>query len=152
MSEHENISNNEVNLVMLRSDLTDVFRDNSDKIAIQQSEDLSQPAEIVLGGTYQNPNSNEKPTNVHLRQRIDKSGTDYLIIFGTGVPYFWFQISNDFAYRITDGERWMDANEIDVVRQLLQPHTTVWSAKDTQKWAALSGLYEMADKNAQRPE
>lgn len=147
----ENLPNNEIELTLLRSDLMELFQEHSDKIAIHQPDDLSKPAEIVIGGTYQQPgNENAEIIEVHVRQRLDNLGTNYLIIVGSHMNYSWSQVADTFASSIYQGETPLASEDIEAIRRLLQPHTTNWSNEDTQKWLTVNRLFELADSYAKR--
>lgn len=142
-------------LALLRSDLSELFRSHSHMLAFQQSENFDQPAEVVLGGTCQahDPDAQiqEWDIEVHVRQRIDDMGTDYLIIIGTPGDYAFCRIADNYACNISQqGDEPMTQKSIEAVRLFLNPTITDFSIYHSTVYAAKTGLYEAADRYTTR--
>lgn len=158
MSENfEQLPENDTELTMLRSDLTSLFQSHSHLLAFQQAENFDQPAEVVLGGTCQaaDPDAQvqEWDIEVHVRQRIDDMGTDYLIIIGTPGDYAFCRIADNYACNISQqGDEPMTLKSIEAVRLFLNPTITDFSIYHSTVYAAKTGLYEAADRYTTRDQ
>lgn len=142
-------------LAMLRSDLSELFRSHSHMLAFRQSDDFTQPAEVVLGGMCpaldENKQQQQFDIEVHIRQRIDDMGTDYLIIVGMPGDYAFCRIADNYACNISQqGDEPMTLESIEAVRLFLNPTVTEFSAEHSVVYAAKSGLYEAADRYTTR--
>ncbi|USN96250.1 MAG: hypothetical protein H6797_04200 [Candidatus Nomurabacteria bacterium] len=148
----ENHSENESELTMLRSDISELFQAHADKLAFRQPKDLREPIEVILAGTYDTTyNNNPINLEVQVRQRLDDNGTDYLIIIGKQGSFKWCQITDNFASVIYDkGEKPINAEDIMVIRKVASADSTDWSTKDSQRWAGKGDLYQVAETHARR--
>jgi hypothetical protein len=148
----ENLAAEETEIVMLRSELAELLQTHADKTAIHQSDDWDQPTEIILAGTCHHTDSEGRPkiSDVHVRQRLDQNGTDYLIITGDPGNFYWLQITDSNAQSIFLGETPLSADDVAIIRLLVRPGTTEWSTEDTQRWAKIENIYETADRYARR--
>lgn len=152
MSEiHEHHPSDNTELMMLRSDLSELFHSHVDLIAFRQPNDFEQPTEVVLGGMCpgRDPSkqNQERDIEVHIRQRIDDMGTDYLIIAGIPGDYAWCRIADNYACELSHkGDTPLTSKSIDAVRLFLNPTITKFSSHLSAIYAAKSGLYETADK------
>ena len=148
---HERQPNDNTDLIMLRSDLSDLFRSHADLLAFRQPNDFEQPTEVVLGGTCQRSDPNrqnqERDYEVHIRQRIDDMGTDYLIIAGIPGDYAWCRIADNYACELSrKGDAPLTSKSIDAVRLFINPTITKFTSHHSALYAAKSGLYETADQ------
>lgn len=138
-----------VELAMLRSDLSELFRSHSHMLAFRQLDDLDKPAEVVLGGMCKakDLNKQEWDYEVHIRQRIDDMGTDYLIIVGSPGDYAFCRIADNYACNISqEGDDPMTPRSIEAVRLFLNPTVTEFSSHHSTVYAAKPGFFEAADK------
>jgi hypothetical protein len=138
-------------LAMLRSDLAELFQSQSNNLAFWQNDDFDQPVEIVLGGMCQGQDPNKQKQEfdieVHIRQRLDDMGTDYLIIIGTPGDYAFCRIADNYASNISQqGDEPMNLKSIEAVRLFLNPTVTEFSTYHSEAYALKSGLFDAADR------
>jgi hypothetical protein len=156
MSNPENLHSNEndveVELTMLRSDLAEFFQTHADMMAIHQPDDWDHPAEVVIAGIrhYDDNDGQPQQSHIHIRQRLDQNGTDYLIIAGKTDEKHWVQIMDNKAVTIYQGETPLGLNAATWLRRYLRPDVTDWDAADTQRCAGMENLYAAADSYARR--
>lgn len=145
MSSHENIRSSDLELTLMRSDLIELFQIHADKTILRQSDDLEQPIEIMLSGTYPLMlNGYATDVDVHVRQRIDQHGIDYIIITGQENDYYWCQITDQEATSVAT-QKPMDDRDIAAIRQLISRDKTAWSEDDSRKWRYTGSPYEVTD-------
>jgi hypothetical protein len=150
MSSPENIRSNELEVVMLRSDLTELFQTHADKIITKQSDDWERPTEIMLSGIFQfTHNGILNDIDVHVRQRLDQHGVDYLMISGQPNNYYWCQITDTDAMSVAT-QKPMDDLDIACMRRMLSPGATKWSEDNSRIWKYLSSPYDTAENYRQR--
>ncbi|USN96103.1 MAG: hypothetical protein H6797_03430 [Candidatus Nomurabacteria bacterium] len=147
----ENSSSSETEIVLLKSELAELFQANADQAELWTSDDLELPTEVVIAGTYHVVGKSEgRDVDVQIRQRIDENGMDYLIVIGSAGDYAWRQITDKGAWCADNGELPITAKDTEIIRLLIRPGTTNWTAEEAKRWATLGGMYEQADMRARR--
>lgn len=130
---------------MLRSDLDELFTGHADKTLVVQPDDWDKPAEVLLSGTCTIANDEGgKQGLIHIRQRIDQYGIDYLIIFGRPGDCYWGQVTDKGAWTVVNGNPFTQEDAM-TIRRLVSPELTVWSAAENQHWLAEQHPFDMAD-------
>jgi hypothetical protein len=153
MSNHENYSSPEVEITMLKSELAEVFQTNIDTAEFYQPTDLEQPVEIVLGGKcrFTNKDGEKSIVYVHVRQRLDDSGTNYLMITKYQGEINWYQINDIDATRVYVGAEVPIGNDEAVALRLyINPEKTRWTANDSEIYAEHKNIYDTAHRYANR--
>ncbi len=146
MPNPENIQRDESELVMLRSDLFELFQTHANEIIVRQSDNWEQPTEVMLSGIYQfTKNGSITDIDIHVRQRLDRYGTDYLVITGQPNDYYWCQITDYEATSIAT-QKPMDDNDVIVMRRILSSGTTTWSEDSSRLWRYLPSPYDAVEE------
>ncbi|HWT39811.1 MAG TPA: hypothetical protein VN081_00860, partial [Dongiaceae bacterium] len=70
MAGPENLQSDEYEAALMRSDLAELFQANIEQAAVRQPFDLHDPAEVVLGGTYETPGQEALISSIQVRQRV----------------------------------------------------------------------------------
>lgn len=147
----EHSSSDDIEIVLLRSELSDLFHANANVTDLWIDDNFERPTEIVLGGTFHFRNSDGAHNiEVQVRQRIDERGMDYLIIVGLAGEYEWCQVADTGAWRTDSGEKPLKSKEVEAIRMLIRPDETMWTFEEAKNWAMMGGMYEMADRRARR--
>jgi len=147
----EHSSSNEIEIVMLRSELSELFHRHASVADLWVDENFDLPTEVVLGGTFHFSNKDGAHNiEVQVRQRIDELGMDYLIIVGLAGEYEWRQIADTGAWRTDNGEEPLKSNEAEALRMLIRPDATIWTFEEAKNCAMMGGIYELADIRARR--
>lgn len=145
MHNPEELSPNE-EVIMLRSDLEEIFMAHADKTVVQQSDDWEQPAEVLLSGScvLQQAESANR-LDVHIRQRVDSYGVNYLIIFGPPGDYYWGQVTSKGSWTVVNAKP-LSQEDAMVIRRIISKERTTYSAVDNQKWLAEQEPFEAAER------
>lgn len=147
----EHSSSDDIEIVMLRAELSDLFHRNASVMGLWIDENFDTPTEVVLGGTFLfRNNEGAHDIEVQIRQRIDERGMDYLIIVGLAGEYEWRQVADTGAWRTDKGEEPLQSNEAEALRMLIRPDATVWTIEQANNCAMMGGMYETADRRANR--
>lgn len=147
----EHSSSDDIEIVMLRSELSDLFHRNASVTGLWIDENFNTPTEVVLGGTFLFRNNDAAHNiEVQVRQRVDERGMDYLIIVGLAGEYEWCQIADTGAWRTDSGEEPLKSSEAEALRMLIQQGATIWTFEEAKNWAMMGGMYETADQRARR--
>lgn len=153
MSSPENYSSPDVELSLLRSELAEIFQTQAEIAAFHQPDDLRQPVEIVLGGRglLTDPAGKERDIKVHVRQRIDSTGINYLILTKQDENWYWRQINDTGATQIFDGsEAPLDTDAVAAVRYYLRSDNIEWIRKYSEECGENEDLYDRARQYAKR--
>lgn len=153
MSSPEKFSNPETELTLLRSELHDLFLTHHDKIELYQPEDLNEPVELVLGGfcTFLDDKNEPWSINVHIRQRMNIDGPDYLVIMNANGYSYWREIAPTFATEIFNGhELPLDQRGAEILRFHISPDRTEWKSEYSREYMSHADWYGRAQKFANR--
>lgn len=147
----EHSSSDDIEIVLLRSELSEIFHTHANVADLWTDENFDQPTEIILGGTFHFTNADSTHNiEVQIRQRIDERGIDYLIVVGEAGEYEWYQVADTGAWRTDNGEQSLGSREAEAIRMLIRPDSTTWTFEEARNWAMMGGMYEMADRRAHR--
>lgn len=144
MAGPENLQSNDYEAVLMRSDLAELFQANIAQAAIHQPFDLHDPAEVVLGGTYKTPNDETVLSRIHVRQRIDEYGVDYIVGISEKGYHYWYQITDRETCIIWSGRPAMVFDDMVAIRWRIRPGTTHWDRPFSEKLADQENPYLVA--------
>lgn len=147
----EDYSSSETEIVLLRSELAELYQSHADKLQLWTADNWEEPTEVVLAGTYNHINNQgSHSVEIQIRQRIDADGIDYLILVGERGEYSWLQVTDNGASRVDDNDTPLASEDTEIIRHIIRHDTTRWDAVESQSWAMRGGMYELADKQAGR--
>jgi hypothetical protein len=154
MSNPEYEPSPDTEIVMLHSDLGKLFLAHADVAAFHQPDDLYEPIEVVLGGTCVSDYSGtETKISIHIRQRHDANGLDYIFIAYEGHKNSWCQIHENGARNIFIGsEKPVSTDDAETMRWFLGEDATQWSSEQSQIYALRNGVYNEANNLSRIPK
>ena len=142
MSNHEMQLPNELELVLLRSELETHFRTCIGSAAIRQSLDWERPTDIILAGTFEAQSGDGR---IELWHRIENGESKYMIIQSVDGERYWHLVTADEAQAVKMGRHPMTNDHLEEISRCLKPLVTEWNRDDAENLAARFSPFDIAE-------